>query len=76
MEFLSRYARPVDENAVAAFQILDVIFAAFRDDPGVIAGCAVVPQDQVVVRLPADRKRNRRDRHAVAIPRRIDDDKR
>ena len=56
IQFLSRDARPVDEHAMAALQILDIVFAVFRDDPGVVARSSVVAEDQVIVRLPADRE--------------------
>ena len=73
VELLARYARAVDEDAVAALQILNVVLARFDRDAGVIAGGAIVAKNQVIVRMPSDVEWQRLNRNTASRSGRIGD---
>src|ERR1700722_3989091 len=64
---MTRDALAIDPSPMAAAQILDNVRAVFRDDTGELPGCPVVAQDQIVIGLAADRKRQRLKRTSRAL---------
>ena len=74
VEFLPGNTQSVDEDAVAAAEILDVIFAGFREDAGVLPRGAVVTQHQMILGLTTNGERCRMDGNAGSSTGRCGDD--
>ena len=58
-EHVARNAFAVDPGAVAAAEVFDDVGSVFRNDAGVLAGGPVVAEDQIVIGLAAEQKRQR-----------------
>jgi hypothetical protein len=63
-QHVPHHSLAVDEGAVAAAAVLQPVLAAFGNNPSVRARNPAVANDQVVLRLPSNMKRQRLDLRA------------